>query len=81
MTLQKNDIWHLVLGLAVAALFAIVLGMKAAAVPAIAVGFIFQFVKVWKGQSFNLWEFLACVLGGIYINLLTFLASWIGPLS
>jgi hypothetical protein len=68
---------HFVCGLIIAAFFAIALGMKFCLWPIIFVAFGKEFFDMWTGgQKFDVWDFVATLLGALVPQLFVLLNMW-----
>lgn len=69
--ITRRQLCLFILGLIVAAFFAIVAGMTACIVPVLFLAFLIEFVKLWNGGTFNLIDAACVVAGGLVINIFT----------
>ncbi len=68
---------HFVCGLIIAAFFAIALGMKFCFWPVIFVAFGKEFFDMWTSdQKFDVWDFVATLLGALVPQLFVLLNMW-----
>ena len=68
---------HFVCGIIIAAFFAIALGMKFCFWPVIFVAFGKEFFDIWTGgQKFDVWDFVATLLGALVPQLFVLLNMW-----
>ena len=74
MMLPQEKLWHVIAGLVVGALFAIVLPMEAPIVPVVFAGAIKEFVDQWRGGAADWRDFVATLAGGAVIQAMV----WIG---
>ena len=72
---RRDRLYHFIAGLFVAAFFLIVLKMHFCLWPVIFVAFIKEFVDVWQDGNFDWIDLLATVAGGLFIQLLVWLAT------
>lgn len=68
-----KNLQFIILGLCVAAIFAIVLPIDAPVVPVIFTSFVIEFIRQWRGGKFNWINFLSCFIGGLFIQILYFI--------
>ena len=74
MALPQDKLWHVIAGLVVGALFAMVLPMEAPIVPVVFAGGIKEFADQWRGGSWDWRDFVATLSGGAVIQAMV----WIG---
>lgn len=65
--------WHFIIGMIVAAFFAIVMEMKLCIAPVVAVAFLKEMVDGWVYNKWSWWDFAATLLGGGIIQLFVYL--------
>ena len=74
MALPQDKLWHVIAGLVIGALFAIVLPMEAPIVPVVFAGAIKEFVDQWRTGAGDWRDFVATLAGGAVIQVMV----WIG---
>lgn len=70
MSLSADKYLLFILGMLAAAIFAIPFGMRFCFWPVIFVAAIFEFVRLWRGETWNWWEFFNILIGALPIQLL-----------
>ncbi len=70
---RRSRLWSVILGLVVAAFFAIVCGMAFCVWPVLFVAFLKEFISVFLDKGFDLLDFLAVIIGGLIIQLFVIL--------
>ena len=73
MSLSADKYLLFIFGMLAAAVFAIPFGMKFCFWPVIFVAAIFEFARVWRGKTWNWWEFFNVLIGALPIQLLAIL--------
>lgn len=71
--IRKNRLYCIILGLIVAAFFAIVCGMAFCVWPVLFVAFLKEFICVFLDKGFDVWDFAATIVGGLIIQLFVIL--------
>lgn len=70
---RKSRLYCVIIGLIVAAFFAIVCGMAFCVWPVLFVAFLKEFISVFLGKGFDVWDFAAMIIGGLFIQLFVIL--------
>lgn len=71
--IRRDRLYHFIVGLIVAAFFAIVLGMSFCVWPVLFVAFLKEFIDVLCDRGFDLLDFAATIIGGLIIQLFVIL--------
>lgn len=71
--IRRSRLWCIILGLVTAAFFFIVCGMAFCVWPVLFVAFLKELIGVIADRGFDVWDFVATIVGGLIIQLFVIL--------
>ena len=71
--IRRSRLWCIILGLVTAAFFFIVCGMAFCVWPVLFVAFLKELIGVIADHGFDVWDFVAAIIGGLIIQLFVIL--------
>ena len=71
--IRRSRLWCIILGLVTAAFFFIVCGMAFCVWPVLFVAFLKELIGVIADRGFDVWDFVATIIGGLIIQLFVIL--------